>query len=52
LDLNNDGFVDEADIHIVDANKGKILKDIADGINTDLNIIWGTTGQFSVFGVR
>jgi hypothetical protein len=52
LDINNDGFVDETDIHIVNANKGAILEDITDGINTDLNIIWGTTGHFSIFGVR
>jgi len=52
LDLNNDGFVDEADVHIVNANKGTILEDITDGIDTDLNIIWGTTDQFSIFGVH
>jgi hypothetical protein len=52
LDLNNDGFVDEADIHIVNSNIGTILEDITDGINTNLNIIWGTTNQFSIFGVH
>ena len=52
LDINNDGFVDEADVHIVNENKGTILEDITDGIDTDLNIIWGTTDQFSIFGVR
>jgi len=50
LDLNNDGVISNADIHIVNANKGTILEDITDGINTDLNIIWGTTDHFSIFG--
>jgi len=52
LDINNDGAVTEADIHIVNENKGTILKDITDGINTDLNIIWGTTDHFSFFGIH
>ena len=52
LDINNDGNVTEADIHIVNANKGTILEDITDGIDTDLNIIWGTTDQSSIFGVH
>ncbi len=52
LDINNDGFVDEVDVHIVNTNKGTMLDNITDGINTDLNIIWGTTNQFSVFGVH
>jgi len=52
LDLNNDGVITNADIHIVNANKGTILEDITDGINTDLNIIWGTTDHFSIFGVH
>ena len=52
LDINNDGFVDETDIHIVNANKGTVFEDITDGIDTDLNIIWGTTYQFSIFGVH
>jgi hypothetical protein len=52
LDVNNDGFVDEADIYIVNINKGTILEDITDGIDTNLNIIWGTTDQFSIFGVH
>ena len=52
LDINNDGFVDETDIHIVNVNKGAYFEDITDGINTDLNIIWGTTYQFSIFGVH
>ncbi len=52
FDLNNDGFVDEADVLIVNANKGTLLEDIRDGIDTDLNIIWGTTDQFSIFGVH
>jgi len=52
LDINNDGKVTEADIYIVNANKGTILEDITDGIDTDLDIIWGTTDQFSIFGVH
>jgi len=52
LDINNDGFVNEVDIHLVNANKGTIFEDITGGIDTDLNIIWGTTVQFSIFGVR
>jgi hypothetical protein len=52
LDINNDGFVNEEDVHIVNENKGTILEDITDGIDTDLNIIWGTTDQFSIFGVH
>ena len=52
LDINNDGFVDEADIHIVNENKGTILEDITDWVNTDLNIIYGTAEYFSIFGVR
>jgi hypothetical protein len=51
LDVNNDGFVDEADVHVVNTNKGAYLEDITAGINIDLNFIWGTTDQFSVFGV-
>jgi len=52
LDLNNDGVITNADIHIVNANKGTILEDITDGVNTDLNIIYGTTDEFSIFGGR
>ncbi len=52
LDPNDDGFVDEADIHLVNANKGAELEDITDGINTELNIIWGTTSKFSIFGAH
>jgi hypothetical protein len=52
LDIDDDGDVDEDDIHIVNENKGAIAEDITDGINIVLNIIWGTTDQFSIFGVR
>ena len=51
FDINNDGFVDEADIHIVNSNKGAIIEDITDGIDTNLNLIWGTSDQFSIYGV-
>jgi len=52
LDINDDGVVDEHDVHIVNSNMDVIFEDITDGIDTDLNIIWGTTDQFSIFGVR
>jgi hypothetical protein len=52
LDINNDGAVTEADIHIVNANKGATLEDITDGINTELNMLGGTTSHFSIFGVH
>jgi len=52
FDINNDGFVDEEDIHIVNENKGTILEDITDWVNTNLNIIYGTTDHFSIFGVH
>ena len=52
FDINNDTFVDEHDVHIVNSNMDVIFEDITDGIDTDLNIIWGTTDQFSIFGVR
>ena len=52
LDINNDGFVDKQDIHIVNTNKGTILEDITDFVDTDLNIIYGTTSHFSVFRCR
>jgi hypothetical protein len=52
LDLNNDELLNEEDVHIVNENKGTILEDITDGINTDLNIIWGTTDHNGIFGVR
>ncbi len=52
LDINNDGFVNEADILIVNAHKGTILKDITDGIDTELNKIWGTADTTSFFGAH
>ena len=52
VDVNNDGFVDEADVHVVNTNKDAYLEDITAGINIDLNYIWGITDQFSVFGVH
>ena len=51
-DVNNDGYVTEADIHIVNENKGTPLVDITDWVDTDLNIIYGTTIWFSIFGAR
>jgi len=52
LDVNDDRVVDEHDVHIVNSNVGAVPEDITDGISTDLNIIWGTTSLFSIFGVR
>jgi hypothetical protein len=52
LDVNNDGEVDSDDIHLVNANKGALLEDITDWVDTDLNIIYGTTDQFSIFRCR
>ena len=51
-DVNNDGSVTEVDIHIVNENKGAMFEDITDWVNTDLNIIYGTTIWFSIFGAR
>lgn len=52
-DPNNDGFVDEADVHLVNENKGAILIDITYWVDTDLNIIYGRTDQIgSIFGAR
>ncbi|NIQ07561.1 MAG: hypothetical protein GWO20_18135, partial [Candidatus Korarchaeota archaeon] len=52
LDINNDGFVNEDDVHIVNENKGTTLVDITLEVSTDLNIIYGTTDRFSIFGSR
>ncbi|MEJ2271457.1 MAG: dockerin type I domain-containing protein, partial [Candidatus Bathyarchaeota archaeon] len=52
LDVNNDGIVDQQDIHIVNSYKGTILEDITGYVDTDLNIIYGTTSHFSVFRCR
>jgi hypothetical protein len=52
LDINNDGFVNEDDVHIVNDNKGAFLQDTTVGVNTDLNIICGRAPWFSIFGAR
>ena len=52
LDVNNDGFVDQEDVHVVNTYKGTILEDITDYVDTELNIIYGTTSHFSVFRCR
>ena len=52
LDINNDGFVDKEDIHVVNSYKGTTLEDITDDIDTVHNIIYGTTSHFSVFRCR
>ncbi len=53
LDLNNDGEITNADIFIVNENKGTILVDITVGeVNTVHHIIQGITDQFSIFGVH
>jgi len=52
FDIDNDGEVDNADIHIVNENKGALLEDITDWVDTDLNIIYGTTEHFSIFRGR
>ncbi|MEJ2241514.1 MAG: dockerin type I domain-containing protein [Candidatus Bathyarchaeota archaeon] len=52
LDVNNDGDVDQEDIHIVNSYKGTVLEDITDYVDSDLNIIYGTTSHFSVFRCR
>ena len=52
LDINNDGFVDKEDIHVVNSYKGTIIEDITDYVDTNLNIIYGTTSHFSVFRCR
>ncbi len=52
LDINNDSLVDKEDIHVVNSYKGTVLEDITDYVDTDLNIIYGTTSHFSVFRCR
>ena len=49
LDVNNDGAVNEDDIHIVNGNIGAILTDITDHVDPYLNIIYGYTDHFSLF---
>ena len=52
-DVNNDGKVNEDDLHIVNENKGAILEDITFGpVDTGNYIIYGITDEFSIFGVR
>ena len=52
LDVNNDGQVDKDDIHLVNENMGTLLEDITDWVDTDLNILYGTTDHFSIFRGR
>lgn len=52
LDVNNDGFVDKEDIHVVNSYKGTLVEDITDKVDTELNIIYGTTSHFSLFRCR
>jgi hypothetical protein len=51
-DVNNDGFVNEDDVHVVNANKGAVLEDITDWVDTENDLIYGITDEFSIFGVR
>jgi len=54
LDINNDGYVNEDDVHIVNENKGTILVDITLWVDTALNIIYGINCIWSpwICGVR
>lgn len=52
LDINNDGFVDKDDVHVINSYKGTVIEDITDYVDTDLNIIYGTTSHFSLFRCR
>lgn len=52
LDIDNDGFVDKDDIHIVNSYKGTILEDVTDYVDPELNIIYGITSHFSLFRCR
>jgi len=52
LDINNDNKVDKEDIHVVNSYKGTIIEDITDYVDTDHNIIYGTTSHFSIFRCR
>jgi hypothetical protein len=52
LDINNDGYVNEADIHLVNEYKGTTLQDITYYVDTSNNIIYGLTDHFSIFRAR
>jgi hypothetical protein len=52
LDINNDGFVDNKDVHVINSYKGTVIEDITDYVDADLNIIYGTTIHFSLFRCR
>jgi hypothetical protein len=52
LDINNDEKVDDVDIHIINTYKGTILQDVTLYVDTILNIIYGNTDHFSIFGIR
>jgi hypothetical protein len=49
LDVNNDGAVNEDDVHVVNGNIGTTLKDITWNVNATANIIYGITDHFSLF---
>lgn len=51
-DIDNDGDVDEEDVHLVNQNKGTTLIDITDNVDTINNIIYGVTDHFSFFRCR
>lgn len=52
LDVNRDGKLDEADIRTINENKGQLLEDITEYVDTVKKIIYGTTSLFSVFRAR
>lgn len=52
LDINNDGEVDKWDIQLVNTYKGTTLENITDYVDTEHNMIYGTTNHFSVFRCR
>lgn len=51
-DLDNNGFLNELDVHVVNSNIGAILEQIPWVIDTDANTITFTTDSFSIWGVR
>ena len=52
LDINNDEKVDKDDIHVVNSYKETVIEDITDYVDTELNVIYGTTSHFSIFRCR
>jgi hypothetical protein len=50
LDVNNDGFVNEDDVHMVNENRGATLTDITYGdVDIVNHIIYGITDHFCLF---